>query len=110
MTLTKCGYHVITAPDGAQALETIKNCTPSLVLLDINMPHINGYQLCKLLKKHEKTRTIPVIMLSGKDGMFDKYRGRHCGCDDYITKPFETSHLLQKVTSHLTRTASQTNQ
>jgi twitching motility two-component system response regulator PilG len=102
MTLQKSGYKVMTASDGVDALERIKSCKPALILMDINMPKLNGYQLCKLLKKHKETSEIPVIMLSGKDGMFDKLRGNMCGCDDYITKPFKSADLVQKVSSFLT--------
>ena len=65
------------------------------------MPRLGGYQLCKLIKKHESTKHIPVIMLSGKDGMFDKVRGKFVGCDDYITKPFDPDVLVEKVTTQL---------
>ncbi len=102
ITLQKCGYHVVTATDGVDALDRLKSCTPALILMDVNMPRLNGYQLCKLLKKHKDMRTIPVIMLSGKDGVFDKLRGNMCGCDDYITKPFESADLVRKVSAFLT--------
>ena len=71
------------------------------------MPRLNGYQLCKLLKKHKEMREIPVIMLSGKDGVFDKLRGNMCGCDDYITKPFESADLVKKVSAFLTGVVAQ---
>lgn len=101
LTLEKIGYKVFTAEDGMNAVDVIAKTNPGLVLLDINMPRLNGYQLCKLIKKHERTRTIPVIMLSGKDGVFDKLRGTLVGCDDYITKPFESSELARKVAAYL---------
>jgi twitching motility two-component system response regulator PilG len=104
MTLQKCGYDVVTATDGMDALDRLETCTPALILMDINMPRLNGYQLCKLVKKHESMREIPVIMLSGKDGAFDKLRGNLCGCDDYITKPFESVDLIQKVSAFLANT------
>ena len=106
MTLEKNGFKVLTAEDGMNALDLIKSVQPALILMDINMPNLNGYQLCKLVKKHEETRDIPVIMLSGNDGIFDKYRGKRCGCDDYMTKPFETAELVAKISAHLSRTVT----
>jgi twitching motility two-component system response regulator PilG len=100
ITLEKHGYQVITAEDGMAALNYLTTNPPHLVLTDINMPRLDGYQLCKLIKKHDKTKHIPVIMLSGKDGVFDRLRGRLVGCDDYITKPFESADIVQKVSAH----------
>jgi twitching motility two-component system response regulator PilG len=102
MTLEKNGFTVASAPDGVVALKSIAELKPRLILLDITMPRLGGYQLCKLIKKHESTRHIPVIMLSGKDGMFDKVRGKFVGCDDYITKPFDPDVLVEKVSTQLT--------
>ena len=102
MTLEKNGFTVGAAPDGVVALKSIAEMKPRLILLDITMPRLGGYQLCKLIKKHESTKHIPVIMLSGKDGMFDKVRGKFVGCDDYITKPFDPEELVSKVTTQLT--------
>ncbi len=101
MSLESVGYQVVTAADGMEAMQKLPKCNPSLILTDISMPKLDGYQLCKLIKAHEKTKTIPVIMLSGKDGMFDKIKGKFVGCDDYITKPFQSSELLEKVSSYL---------
>jgi twitching motility two-component system response regulator PilG len=75
----------------------LKEIVPDLILLDITMPHMDGYQLCRLIKGDELTRKVPVIMLSGKDGFFDKVRGRMVGASEYITKPFEPALLLQTV-------------
>ena len=101
MSLEGVGYKVVTAADGMEAMQLLPKCNPSLILTDISMPKIDGYQLCKLIKAHENTKTIPVIMLSGKDGMFDKIKGKFVGCDDYITKPFQSAELLEKVSSYL---------
>lgn len=101
MSLESVGYNVVTAADGMEALQQLPKCNPALILTDISMPKIDGYQLCKLIKSHAKTKTIPVIMLSGKDGMFDKIKGKFVGCDDYITKPFQSADLLDKVSSYL---------
>ena len=101
MTLERRGYRVISAFDGVAAIKELGTCRPDLILLDINMPRLDGYRLCKLIKKHEATQSIPVVMLSGKDGMFDKLRGRLVGCSDYITKPFEADALTHKVAKYL---------
>lgn len=101
MSLEAVGYKVVTAADGMEAMQQLPKCNPALILTDISMPKIDGYQLCKLIKAHEKTKTIPVIMLSGKDGMFDKIKGKFVGCDDYITKPFQSAELLEKVSAYL---------
>lgn len=106
LTLERRGYRVISAFDGVAAIKELGSCRPDLILLDINMPRLDGYRLCKLIKKHEATQTIPVVMLSGKDGMFDKLRGRLVGCSDYITKPFEADALTHKVARYLTPTSS----
>lgn len=101
MTLERHGYRVIGACDGVAAIREIATQPPQLVLLDINMPRLDGYKLCKLIKKHESTSAIPVVMLAGKDGMFDRLRGRLVGCSDYITKPFDSNSLVSKVSSYL---------
>ncbi len=101
MTLGAAGYEVVTAPNGIDAMKLLATMTPALVLLDVNMPRMDGYKLCKLLKSHDKTRFIPVVMLSGKDGLFDKLRGKLVGCDDYISKPFETADLLRHVARYV---------
>ncbi len=106
LTLERRGYRVISAFDGVAAIKELGTCRPDLILLDINMPRLDGYRLCKLIKKHEATQSIPVVMLSGKDGMFDKLRGRLVGCSDYITKPFEADALTHKVAKYLTTTSS----
>ena len=97
MTLAPVGYRILTAENGIEAMKLLANCQPDLILLDINMPRMDGYQLCKLIKKHERMRSIPVVMLSGKDGLFDKMRGRMVGCDDYISKPFDSAELVSCV-------------
>ena len=97
MTLERVGYEVVTAADGVAALNLLAERMPVLILSDINMPRITGYKLCKLVKKHHRTSHIPVVMLSGKNGVFDKVRGQMVGCADYITKPFESHDLIDKV-------------
>ncbi len=97
MTLKRYDYEVVTADDGMEALGKLNYIDPALVLLDITMPRMDGYQVCKIIKNNQDTRHIPVIMLSGKDGFFDKVRGRLAGSNVYITKPFDPNVLLQVV-------------
>ena len=97
MTLERQGFEVISAADGVEALTVLSEQLPDVILSDINMPRLNGYQLCKFVKKYDRTKDIPVIMLSGKDGVFDKMRGKMNGCNDYIVKPFESADLVSKV-------------
>ena len=101
MTLEREGFNVVQAQDGVEALVKMSECNPFMILSDINMPRLDGYKLCKFVKKHAKTKHIPVIMLSGKDGVFDKLRGRMSGCDGYLTKPFESKDLLAKIRSFI---------
>ena len=105
MTLEREGFNVVQAQDGVEALVKMSECNPVMILSDINMPRLDGYKLCKFVKKHAKTKHIPVIMLSGKDGVFDKLRGRMSGCDGYLTKPFESKDLLEKIRSFIGTTA-----
>tara|TARA_R110002072_G_scaffold303123_1_gene494735 strand:+ start:175743 stop:177596 length:1854 start_codon:yes stop_codon:yes gene_type:complete len=97
ITLERRGYKVVSAFDGVAAIKEIAAHSPSLILMDVNMPRLDGYQLCKLVKKHETTREIPVLMLTGKDGMFDRLRGRLVGCAGSIAKPFSPEELLEVV-------------
>lgn len=101
MTLESRNYRVLSASNGYEALQKITETKPALVFTDINMPRLDGYQLCKLIKKHPNTKHIHVVMLSGKDGMFDKLRGKLAGSNDYITKPFDVKDLLKKVETYL---------
>lgn len=101
ITLSRRGYQVISASDGILAMDVISSNKPDLILLDITMPRLDGYKLCKLIKGHDETRHIPVIMLSGKDGFFDKARGKFAGCTSYITKPFDPESLIQEVEKFL---------
>jgi twitching motility two-component system response regulator PilG len=94
------GYHVVTAVDGLDALRRLEETQPDLILLDITMPGMDGYKLCRKVRSMERTKAIPVVMLSGKDGFFDKVRGRMAGCTDYITKPFASRVLLDTVAQH----------
>lgn len=97
ITLEREGYQVITAVDGQEGLAKIMDELPDLVLLDITMPRMNGYQLCKTIKTNQETANIPVIMLSGKDEVANKEMGRKAGSSGYITKPFEPDELVNYV-------------
>ena len=95
--LTKEGYEVITATDGFDALAKIANARPEIIFVDIIMPRLDGYQTCALIKNNSEFKTTPVVMLSSKDGLFDKAKGRIVGSDQYITKPFGRDELLDTI-------------
>ncbi len=99
--LEKCGHEVICAVDGLDALEKINDLMPDLILLDITMPRMDGYQVCKMIRSNETTKDVPVVMISGKDGFFDKVRGRMAGTTGYITKPFGPETLMKTVETYL---------
>lgn len=99
--LEKCGHSVIPAIDGMDALAKINEVIPDLILLDITMPRLDGYQVCKLIRNNEITKDIPIVMISGKDGFFDKVRGRMAGSSGYITKPFGPDTLMKTIESYL---------
>jgi twitching motility two-component system response regulator PilG len=101
MTLERDGYRVMLASNGVEALSEIQDHIPGLIFLDISMPRMDGYQLCKLIRGDPATKNIPVILLSGKDGFFDKVKGRLAGSTEYITKPFEPETLLDVVAKYL---------
>ena len=100
--LEKCGHSVLSAVDGMDALAKINEVIPDLILLDITMPRLDGYQVCKLIRNNEMTKDIPVVMISGKDGFFDKVRGRMAGSTGYITKPFGPDTLMKTIETYLT--------
>jgi len=94
-------YDVITAYDGIEALEKIERDPPDLVLLDINMPLMDGYQVCRKIKESEATRLIPVVMITALTEVEDKIKGIESGADDFITKPFNKVELLARTKSLL---------
>ncbi len=98
--LNQAGCEVILAQDGFDALSKITDHEPDVVFVDIMMPRLDGYQTCSLIKRNAKYRTTPVIMLSSKDGLFDRARGRMVGSDEYLTKPFTKDTLLTAVREH----------
>ena len=95
--LRQAGFEVILAEDGFDALAKISDHQPQIIFVDIMMPRLDGYQTCALIKKNAKFHVTPVIMLSSKDGLFDKARGRMVGSQDYLTKPFTKEQLLRAV-------------
>lgn len=101
--LSKEGCEVFTAVDGFDALAKIADHQPDIVFVDIMMPRLDGYQTCALIKHNKVFRSIPVIMLSSKDGLFDRARGRIVGSEHYLTKPFTKDELLGAIESHIGR-------
>lgn len=99
--LEASGYEAITAIDGQDALNKIRETKPALILLDVMMPRLNGYQVCREVRKDPDLKDIPVIMLSAKSQESDKFWGKETGADDYITKPFEASELLAKIKARI---------
>ena len=98
--LVQAGCQVILAEDGFDALAKIADHAPDVVFCDIMMPRLDGYQTCALIKRNAKFSATPVIMLSSKDGLFDRARGRMVGSDEYLTKPFTKDSLLKTVGAH----------
>jgi twitching motility two-component system response regulator PilG len=99
--LLQAGCTVILADDGFDALAKIADHQPDLIFVDIMMPRLDGYQTCALIKKNSKFHQTPVVMLSSKDGLFDRARGRMVGSDQYLTKPFTKDSLLRAVATHV---------
>lgn len=98
--LKASGCEVILAEDGFDALAKISNEHPDLIFVDIMMPRLDGYQTCSLIKRNARYKTTPVIMLSSKDGLFDRARGRMVGSDQYLTKPFTQETLVDAVQTY----------
>ena len=99
--LKKEGCDVVTATDGFEALAKISDQQPQIIFVDIMMPRLDGYQTCALIKNNTMFRSTPVIMLSSKDGIFDKARGRIVGAEQYLTKPFTREELLGAIRKHV---------
>ena len=98
--LGQSGCQVLLAEDGFDALSKIADHLPDVIFVDIMMPRLDGYQTCALIKKNARLRGTPVIMLSSKDGLFDRARGKMVGSDEYLTKPFTKDSLLKAVATH----------
>lgn len=101
MFLRQAGFEVILAEDGFDALAKISDHQPKVIFVDIMMPRLDGYQTCALIKQNPKLKATPVIMLSSKDGVFDRARGRLAGSDRYLTKPFTKEALIDTVNQYL---------
>lgn len=99
--LTKAGCDVSTASDGFDSLAKIVDTNPDIIFVDIMMPRLDGYQTCALIKNNPDFKSTPVIMLSSKDGLFDKAKGRIVGADDYLTKPFGRAELLDVLDKYI---------
>lgn len=99
--LRKEGCEVVTATDGFEALAKISDQHPQIIFVDIMMPRLDGYQTCALIKNNQMFKSTPVIMLSSKDGLFDKARGRIVGSEQYLTKPFTREELLGAIRRHV---------
>ncbi|MEN8219079.1 MAG: response regulator, partial [Pseudomonadota bacterium] len=95
--LKKAGCEVATATDGFESLSKVIETKPNLILVDVMMPRLDGYQTCVLLKNNQTLKKIPIIMLSGKDGVFERARGRLVGAEHYMTKPFTKEQLLSAI-------------
>ena len=98
--LRQGGHEVVLAEDGFDALAKVNDHVPELIFCDILMPRLDGYQTCAIIKRNPRFAHVPVIMLSSKDGLFDKARGRMVGSDDYLTKPFTKEQLLRAVEAY----------
>jgi len=97
--LKQGGHEVLLSEDGFDALSKVNDHLPDLIFCDILMPRLDGYQTCAIIKRNAKFSNIPIVMLSSKDGVFDKARGKMAGSQDYLTKPFTKDQLLQTVQS-----------
>ena len=98
--LRQAGFEVVLAEDGFDALAKISDHQPKVIFVDIMMPRLDGYQTCTLVKQNPNLKSTPVIMLSSKDGVFDRARGRMVGSDEYLTKPFTRESLLSTLSAH----------
>lgn len=97
------GFGVVTAQDGQEAMVAIRRQKPALVIADVMMPKLDGFQLCRIIKFDQHLKAIPVILLTARRQEVDRYTGREVRADDYLTKPFKTHHLLSRVTHWLTK-------
>lgn len=99
--LKQAGYKVVLVENGFDALTSVFDEQPDIIFVDIMMPRLDGYQTCQLIKKNDDFKNIPIVMLSSKDGLFDKARGRIVGSNEYLTKPFSKDGLLDAVKKHV---------
>lgn len=99
--LKKAGYEVLTASDGFEAMSMITDHRPDIIFVDIMMPRLDGYQTCSLIKNNKQFKHIPVIMLSSKDGLFDRARGKIAGSQEHVNKPFTQEELIEVITKYV---------
>jgi twitching motility two-component system response regulator PilG len=99
--LKKAGYEVLTAADGFEAMSVITDHRPDIIFVDIMMPRLDGYQTCRLIKNNKQFRGTPVIMLSSKDGLFDRARGRIAGSQEHVNKPFTQEDLIGVINKYV---------
>lgn len=99
--LKKAGCDVVTATDGFEALSKITDNQPDIIFIDIMMPRLDGYQTCALIKRNDDYKGIPVVLLTSKDGLFDRAKGRIVGSDQYLTKPFTKEELLGAIKEYV---------
>lgn len=104
--LTKAGCEVVTAGDGFESLAKIAEHEPDIIFIDIMMPRLDGYQACALIKNNSRFKNTPVIMLTSKDSIFDRARGRLVGSEQYLTKPFSREDLLGAIKQHVSSVGS----
>ncbi len=104
--LKKAGYEVLTAGDGFEAMSLITDHRPDIIFVDIMMPRLDGYQTCTLIKNNRHFKQTPVVMLSSKDGLFDRARGRIAGSEQHINKPFTQDELIAAITKYVPRSAA----
>lgn len=109
LLLKNAGCEVFTATDGFDALATVLNHQPDIIFIDIMMPRLDGYQTCSLIKNNQILKKTPIIMLSSKDGLFDRAKGRIVGSQEHLTKPFTRDALLKVIKRHVVDTRSQAN-
>lgn len=108
--LKQSGCEVILAEDGFDALSKISSHLPDIIFVDIMMPRLDGYQTCSLIKRNSRYKATPVIMLSSKDGLFDRARGRMVGSDQYLTKPFTQESLLNAIHTYVSAATGNTEE
>jgi len=99
--LKKAGYEVFTAADGFEAMSMITDSEPDIIFVDIMMPRLDGYQTCQLIKNNKKFKETPVVMLSSKDGLFDRARGRIAGSEEHVHKPFTQEELIDVINKYV---------
>jgi twitching motility two-component system response regulator PilG len=101
LALERLGCEVITAAAGLEALGAMSHATPDLVLLDIGLPNLDGHQICRAIRRNERTRDVPVVMLTGRDGLMDRLRGKMAGASEYLSKPFDPQALTAVLRKYL---------